>query len=92
MSKEVAALAEYRLERSRDTYEDGNTLLQRGSLAGAMNRYYYAAFYAARALLATVEGVKSAVKRFLEVCEKVLAEYVGPEQKEEPTERAERSS
>lgn len=55
MKKEVIALARYRMSRSRETFSDGLRLLDKGSLNGATNRFYYAAFYAARALLATKE-------------------------------------
>lgn len=55
MKKEVIALARYRMSRSRETFNDGLRLLDEGSLNGATNRFYYAAFYAARALLAARE-------------------------------------
>jgi uncharacterized protein (UPF0332 family) len=41
------------MSRARETYEDASRLLQMGSANSATNRLYYAAFYAARALLAT---------------------------------------
>lgn len=53
MNPEVAALARHRLDRARETLTEADALLERGSLPGAVNRLYYAAFYAARALLAT---------------------------------------
>jgi hypothetical protein len=46
-------LAEERITRARRTLADAQALLARGSTASAINRAYYAAFYAARALLAT---------------------------------------
>ena len=55
MKKESTALARYRLLSSREAYNDGLKLLNGGSLNGATNRFYYAAFYAARALLAMKE-------------------------------------
>lgn len=55
MKKELAGLAHYRMERARETFQDGARLLENGSLKGAANRLYYAAFYAARALLAVLE-------------------------------------
>ena len=55
MKKELLDLLKYRLGRARESLEEGVVLLERGSLAGAANRFYYAAFYAARALLATKE-------------------------------------
>jgi uncharacterized protein (UPF0332 family) len=55
VKKELIALAHYRLSRARETYNDALKLLEEGSLNSATNRFYYAAFYAARALLATKE-------------------------------------
>ncbi len=55
MKKELSTLARYRLKRSKSTFKDGLLLLKNKSLNGALNRFYYAAFYAARALLATQE-------------------------------------
>ena len=46
-------LAQHRMARARATLEEATLLLERGMLVGALNRVYYAAFYAARALLAT---------------------------------------
>lgn len=55
MKQEIVALAEHRLKRARETFAEAITLLGSDSLNGALNRFYYAAFYAARALLATKE-------------------------------------
>lgn len=55
MKPAVAALARHRLQRARDTLGDADALLEAGRWASALNRLYYAAFYAARALLATAE-------------------------------------
>ncbi len=55
MREEIKALAKYRVSRAKETFEDGVLLLQKGSLISAVNRFYYATFYAARALLATKE-------------------------------------
>lgn len=55
MKGELRALAVHRLERAREAVADGDRLLAAGSLRGAVNRFYYGAFYAARALLATRE-------------------------------------
>lgn len=49
---EVRALAQYRFKRAKRAYGDGLSLLRKRSLEGAVNRFYYAAFYSARALLA----------------------------------------
>ncbi len=53
MSPEMEALARHRLARARETFEEGDHLLAKGALMGAVNRFYYAAFHAARSLLAT---------------------------------------
>lgn len=59
MSNEVydkRALIEYRLERAREALSDARLILdQHGSPAGAINRAYYAMFYAALALLITID-------------------------------------
>jgi uncharacterized protein (UPF0332 family) len=48
-----ASLARHRLARARENMHDGDVLLSAGSHASAVNRFYYAAFHATRALLAT---------------------------------------
>ena len=53
MKDEIKTLAKYRISRAKETFEDALLLLQKGSLISAVNRFYYATFYAARALLAT---------------------------------------
>ena len=50
MSKE---LSRWRLEKANKTFLEGDQLLNKKFYSGAINRYYYAAFHAARALLAT---------------------------------------
>lgn len=55
MKPEVGALARHRLTRAREAFAEGEHLLEKGALTGAVNRFYYAAFHAARALLATRE-------------------------------------
>jgi uncharacterized protein (UPF0332 family) len=52
---EVMTLARHRLRRARETLHEGDLLRQAKADVGAVNRYYYAAFYAARALLATLQ-------------------------------------
>lgn len=52
MKRELVALARYRFERAHETFRDGVALLEQRSWHSALNRFYYAAFYAARALLA----------------------------------------
>jgi uncharacterized protein (UPF0332 family) len=49
----AADLARHRLHRAREALAEAQTLLEAGKPRGAMNRFYYAAFHAARALLAT---------------------------------------
>lgn len=46
-------LARWRIEKAERAYADGKRLQEAGSYEGAVNRYYYAAFHAAKALLAT---------------------------------------
>ena len=46
-------LAHHRIARARESLDEAELLIERRHLAGALNRLYYAAFYAARALLAT---------------------------------------
>lgn len=55
VSPEANALAKHRMERAEAACKDGDLLAEQSSLRGAINRYYYAAFHAARALLATQE-------------------------------------
>jgi len=50
------ALIQYRLERAREALDDARLILsQKGSYASVVNRAYYAMFYAALALLITVD-------------------------------------
>ena len=50
------ALIQYRLERARESLEDARLILsQNRSYASVVNRAYYAMFYAALALLITVD-------------------------------------
>ena len=59
MSIEAHALARRRMARAREAFEEGEYLLGRERPVGAVNRLYYAAFHAAKALLA-VKDVDSA--------------------------------
>ena len=47
------SLARLRIARARATLDDADMLIEGKRWNGALNRLYYAAFYAARALLAT---------------------------------------
>lgn len=49
---EVEALARHRLCRAREAVVEGEHLFAKDAFMGAVNRFYYGAFYAARALLA----------------------------------------
>jgi len=49
---EVVALARHRLSQAHETLAEAAQLLANRAFRGAVNRLYYAAFYAARALLA----------------------------------------
>lgn len=53
MTDSAAALARRRILRAAETLAEADILLERARWRGALNRVYYAAFYAARALLAT---------------------------------------
>jgi len=53
VNEEIQALAEHRMTRAHEALKDGDHLLAEQSARGAVNRFYYAAFYAARSLLAT---------------------------------------
>jgi uncharacterized protein (UPF0332 family) len=52
MNKEGFELACLRIKRAEETLGDAKSLLANGSLRSAVNRFYYAIFYAARAVLA----------------------------------------
>ena len=53
MTAELQAPARHRLARAREALGEGEHLLAKGALMGAVNRFYYGAFHAARSLLAT---------------------------------------
>lgn len=53
MNAEIKALVEHRLRQSRDTLDAGRKLLESGYYRDAINRGYYAMFYAGLALLAS---------------------------------------
>jgi uncharacterized protein (UPF0332 family) len=46
-------LAQHRIRRAHTAFQEADLLIQQEHFGGALNRVYYAAFYAARALLAT---------------------------------------
>lgn len=50
--EQLAALISYRLEQARETLREAEILLNESALRGAINRTYYAMFYAVLALLA----------------------------------------
>lgn len=45
------ALVQYRLHRAEETFEEAETLVERNFYNAAINRYYYACYYAVIALL-----------------------------------------
>lgn len=55
MKSELEKLARHRLGRAKEAFTEGEHLLMKKAFMGAVNRFYYAAFYAARALLAVRE-------------------------------------
>ena len=55
MKPELEKLARHRLGRAKAAFSEGDHLLKAKAFMGAVNRFYYAAFYAARALLAVRE-------------------------------------
>lgn len=55
MKSEIIDLAWHRMNRAKEAFRDGELLSEQGSTRGAIGRFYYAAFHAARALLATKE-------------------------------------
>jgi hypothetical protein len=52
MSEEQAALVRYRLGEAKETLEEARLLAREARWRGALNRVYYAMFYATLALLA----------------------------------------
>jgi uncharacterized protein (UPF0332 family) len=53
MNEQTAALITYRMQEAKDAREEAEILLHNGKLRGALNRVYYAMFYATLALLAS---------------------------------------
>ena len=53
MNEEVRTLINYRMEEARDALEEASILLQSRKARGALNRVYYAMFYAVLGLLAS---------------------------------------
>jgi uncharacterized protein (UPF0332 family) len=53
VSPEANLIARHRIERADTACREGGLLTEQHSYGGTANRYYYAAFHAARALLAT---------------------------------------
>lgn len=49
--EERADLIRYRIQRAGETLDEADVLLRAGKLPGAVNRIYYAVFYAASAIL-----------------------------------------
>jgi uncharacterized protein (UPF0332 family) len=55
VKRELEKLARHRLSRAKEAFAEGEHLFAKGAFMGAVNRFYYGAFYAARALLAVRE-------------------------------------
>lgn len=55
MKPELEKLARHRLGRAKEAFVEGEHLLTKSAFMGAVNRFYYAAFHAARSLLALRE-------------------------------------
>jgi len=55
MKKEFADLANYRLEKAKNTLSDGKKYIKDATLESTVNRIYYAMFYAVSALLISKE-------------------------------------
>jgi uncharacterized protein (UPF0332 family) len=55
LKRELEKLARHRLGRAKEAFAEGEHLLTKSAFMGAVNRFYYAAFYAARSLLALTE-------------------------------------
>jgi len=53
--EETRALIRYRMERAEETLEEAALMLEKGHANTAVNRLYYACFYAVNALLLTRE-------------------------------------
>ena len=53
MKDELRKLIRYRIERAHEILSDAKILINNNSLLSAINRLYYAAFYAVQALLLT---------------------------------------
>ena len=55
MREETRALIRYRVERAEETLEEAALMLEKGHVNTAVNRLYYACFYAVNGLLLTRE-------------------------------------
>lgn len=53
MKEEIKALVDYRLGQAKESLEEAEILYREGKFRGAINRLYYACFYATLALVAT---------------------------------------
>lgn len=49
--KSIEALSQYRIQRAKETILEAETLIQNGFFNAAVNRLYYACYYAVNALL-----------------------------------------
>lgn len=82
MSGTKEDLIKYRIARAKDTLEDAQLLADNGKWNSAINRLYYAAYYAVIALLLNVDlkptthnGVKSNFSEYFVKTEKIDKEF-----------------
>jgi len=51
LKKELIDLIKYRMEKSKETFQDARVMYEKASLGSTVNRIYYAMFYAVNGLL-----------------------------------------
>ncbi|MDR2065766.1 MAG: HEPN domain-containing protein [Prevotellaceae bacterium] len=82
MGDELAALVAYRIQRAKDTLKETDILLHEGHYNAAVNRLYYACYYAVTALLVknniaaeTHSGVKQMFSLHFVAAGKISKQY-----------------
>jgi uncharacterized protein (UPF0332 family) len=75
-------IVKYRLSRARDSFDDANILAENYRWNSAINRLYYAAYYAVSAILLsenvnpqTHNGIKSKFSEYFIITEKIPKKY-----------------
>ena len=63
MREGIRELIKYRLQRADETLEEARLLFKEGRYAGAINRLYYACFYAVLSFPQTGRSCKDLLKR-----------------------------